>query len=114
MPLVGFVFHEDWASQDRDAINGFLAAAASADDILVHSAAEWQQIRPLMNATDDALFDRLKQRFVEGITHPPAEAQEQAAKQVFEVLLRTGGSRATDGLTQLPGGIFWPMPAPHG
>jgi NitT/TauT family transport system substrate-binding protein len=114
MCLVGFVFHEDWARLDPDAINGFLAAAAAAGDLLAKSAVEWQQVRPLMNAPDDALFESLKHRFVEGITHPTAEAQERAATQLFEVLLRTGGSRATDGLAQLPPGIFWPTPAPHG
>jgi NitT/TauT family transport system substrate-binding protein len=114
MCLVGFVFHEDWANQYPGAINGFLAAAASAGDLLAQSAGEWQQIRPIMSAPDDALFERLKQRFIAGITHPSAEAQERAATQLFEVLLRTGGSRATDGLAQLPRGIFWPTPTLHG
>jgi NitT/TauT family transport system substrate-binding protein len=114
MSLVGFVFHEEWAAQNVDAVNGFLAAAAAAGDLLAKSDAEWQQIRPLMNATDDALFERLKQRFVAGIVHPSAEAQERAAAQLFAVLLSTGGSRATDGLTNLPPGMFWPVPAPHG
>jgi NitT/TauT family transport system substrate-binding protein len=114
MCLVGFVFHEDWANQNADTISGFLAAEAAADDLLAKSDAEWQQIRPLMNAADDALFDRLKQRFVEGITYPSAEAQERAARQLFDVLLRTGGSHATDGLAQLPPGIFWPTPPQHG
>jgi NitT/TauT family transport system substrate-binding protein len=114
MSLVGYVFHEDWATQNRDAINGFLAAAASAGDMLAQSPVEWEQIRPIMSAPDDALFERLRQRFVEGITHPSAAAQQRAATQLFEVLLRTGGSRATDGLAQLPDGIFWPTPAPHG
>jgi len=114
MCLVGFVFHEDWADQYPEAINGFLSAAAAASDLLAKSTPEWQQIRPLMDAPDDALFERLKQRFVEGIAHPSAEAQERAATQLFEVLLRTGGSRATDGLAQLPPGMFWPTPTPHG
>jgi NitT/TauT family transport system substrate-binding protein len=114
MCLVGFVFDEDWARQDPGAINGFLAAAAAAGDLLAQSAVEWQQVRPLMNAPDDALFESLKVRFVAGITHPSVEAQQRAATQLFDVLLRTGGSRATDGLSQLPPGIFWQAPAPHG
>jgi NitT/TauT family transport system substrate-binding protein len=114
MCLVGFVFHADWASRNAAAINGFLTAAAGADDLLAQQDGEWQQIRPLMNAPDDRLFQRLKQRFVAGIAHPSAEAQQRAAAQLFEVLLRTGGAHATDGLQQLPPGIFWPVPASHG
>jgi NitT/TauT family transport system substrate-binding protein len=114
MPLVGFVFHEDWARQNPAAVNGFLVAAGAAEDLLVTSAAEWQQIRPLMDAPDDKLFQHLKQRFISGVAHPSAAEQERAASRLFEVLLRTGGAQATGGLTQLPDGIFWPAPASHG
>jgi len=108
------VFHEDWANGNGAAINGFLAAAAAANDMLAGSDQEWAQIRPLMNAPDDALFRRLQQRFVAGISRPSAAAQEQAAAKVFDVLLHTGGTHATDGLQQLPPGIFWPTSASHG
>ncbi|HEX2942051.1 MAG TPA: ABC transporter substrate-binding protein [Rhodopila sp.] len=114
MSLVGFVFHQDWASRNAAAVNGFLAAAAAAEDLLAKSDTEWQQIRPLMNAPNDALFQHLKQRFVAGIAHPSAPAQQAAARQLFDVLLRTGGPKATGGITQLPDGIFWPAPTVHG
>ena len=81
--------------------------------LLAGSDAAWQEIRPLMNAPEDALFQRFRQRFVEGITHPSAEAQERAATQLFEVLRRTGGAQGTDGLQQLPAGIFWPTLPSH-
>ena len=113
-PLVGFVFREDWAKQNPSAINGFLAAAAKAEDVLANSAGEWQQIRPLMNAPDEALFQRLRQRFTEGVAHSTADAQEQAAVRMFNVLMHTGGTRATQGLKQLPHGIFWPDPTANG
>ncbi len=113
MSLVGFVFHEDWATKNRAAINGFLAAATAADDLLAGSDAVWQEIRPLMNAPDEALFQRFRQRFVEGIAHPTADEQARAATQLFEVLRRTGGAQATDGLQSLPAGIFWPTPPAH-
>jgi NitT/TauT family transport system substrate-binding protein len=114
LSLVGFVFHEDWGNRNAGAIDGFLAAATTAIDLLAASDQEWQQIRPLMNAPDDELFRRLRQRFVEGIAHPSAEAQQQAAARLFDVLLHTGGTQATDGLQQLPPGIFWPTSASHG
>jgi NitT/TauT family transport system substrate-binding protein len=112
MCLLGFVFHEDWANQNSDAINGFLAAAKAAEDLLAGSEAEWQQVRPVMNAPDDALFEAFRHHFLSGVTHPSAEQQADAARQLFDVLLRTGGKLGTDGVEQLPAGIFWP--APHG
>jgi NitT/TauT family transport system substrate-binding protein len=114
MPLIGFVFHEDWATRNKAAIDGFLTAAAAAQSQLAHQPETWQSIRPVMDAPDDALFEALRRRFIAGIASPSAEAQQQAAEQLFTVLVRTGGTRATDGLAQLPPGIFWPTTAQHG
>jgi NitT/TauT family transport system substrate-binding protein len=106
--LVGFVFHQEWAEQNRPVIDGFLSAMTEAEDVLTRSETEWRKVRPLMNAGDDALFESFRRRFIDGIAHPSAEAQEQAARKLFDVLLHTGGKRSTDGLDHLPPGIFWP------
>lgn len=108
--LLGFVFHEDWANQNRPVIDGFLTAAADAERRLADSESEWEAIRPLMNAPDDALFVSLKRRFIEGIAHPPAEEQRRTAERVLAILSRTGGREAAEGLSKLPEGIFWPVP----
>jgi NitT/TauT family transport system substrate-binding protein len=107
--LIGFVFHEDWAEANRPAIDGFLAAIGDAEKLLAGPAekAEWQALRPLMDAADDALFARLKERFLSGIAPNDAATQEAAATRLFTILRQTGGLRATDGLEQLPPGIFW-------
>ncbi|MBV9250454.1 MAG: hypothetical protein JO227_14560 [Acetobacteraceae bacterium] len=107
LPLVGFVFREDWAYQSPVVISGFLKAAVAAEALLSSSEVAWEPIRPLMDAADAALFVRLQRAFIEGIAHPPAAAQDQAAAKLFDVLLRTGGPRATGGLEKLPQGIFW-------
>jgi NitT/TauT family transport system substrate-binding protein len=114
MPLIGFVFHEEWAMRNSGAINGFLAAAAGAQNLLARSPEDWEAIRPLMDAPDDALFEALRRRFVAGIAYPSSDAQQHAAEQLFAVLARIGGARATEGLERLPPGIFWPMTAKHG
>ena len=105
--LVGYVFHQRWAEQNRSAINGFLAASAAAEDLLAKDPAAWNVIRPLMDAPDEAIFTALKNRFINGIVHPSADEQTHAAQQVFRVLQRAGGERAVAGLTTLPEGLFW-------
>jgi NitT/TauT family transport system substrate-binding protein len=108
---VGFVFHEDWATANRPVIDGFLAAVNAAEKLLaVGSEAEWQTIRPLMDAPDDALFAQLKARFRAGMAHEDTAGQVKAATALFAVLKQTGGSRATDNMEALPAGIFWPGP----
>ena len=110
LSLVGFVFHEAWARDHAALLAGFLAAAAEAGHLLATSDAEWQAIRPLMDAPDDALFASLRRRFIEGIAEPPPAAQQRAAAQLFDILLRAGGTRATSGMDRLPEGIFWQAP----
>jgi NitT/TauT family transport system substrate-binding protein len=107
LSLVGYVFREDWARANRAAIDGFLAAAAQAEDLLAHDDAEWAALRPLMDALGDALFAALRRRFVGGIAHPSAAEQQRVAAQVFAVLLQQGGKAATAGLSALPDGVFW-------
>jgi len=111
MPLIGFVFHEEWATRNKAAIGGFLSAASTAQTLLAHRPETWQGIRSLMDApmdaSGDALFEALRRRFIAGIANPSADAQQHAAEQLFAVLVRTGGPRATDGLAHLPPGIFW-------
>ena len=108
--MVGFVFRQDWADRNIGQVNGFLAAAAAAESMLARSDTEWERIRPLMQAQDGALFQSLRRRFLDGITPVSAPEEQQAAAQLFEVLLHTGGPAATGGLEQLPEGVFWQTP----
>jgi NitT/TauT family transport system substrate-binding protein len=109
LSLIGFVFHEDWAKRNPAAIEGFLAAAAGAESLMATDAAEWQAIRPLMDAPDDALFDSLRRRFVAGIPQATTQTQQRDAERLFEIVRRTGGERGVDGLDALPDGVFWPI-----
>ena len=106
--MVGYVFREDWARANRGALDGFLAASHEAEEALANSDAEWQAIRPLMNAPDDALFARLKARFLQGIVPPGTlDQQERDAARILAILYETGGKRATGGIETLPPGLFW-------
>jgi NitT/TauT family transport system substrate-binding protein len=108
LSLIGFVFHTDWATQNPRAIDGFLAAATDAQALLAQDAAEWNRLRPLMDAPDDALFNALRRRFVDGSRHAPRDRQQRDAAKLFEIVRRTGGAGVTDGLEALPDGVFWP------
>jgi NitT/TauT family transport system substrate-binding protein len=108
--LVGFVFRQDWAERDRAAVNGFFAAVREADNRLAESPGEWEHVRPLMDAPDEALFTTLRRRYLAGVAHLTAEQQERTDARLLEILLRTGGPSATAGLERVPEGIFWPVP----
>ena len=108
LALIGFCFHEDWAEANPVAIEGILAACRVAEALLSHGDDEWRLLRPLMNAPDHALFDALRRRFLVGIPQPLQMAQQrESAQRLFDIVLRTGGLRATGGLQHLPEGVFW-------
>lgn len=110
LSLIGFVFHAAWARENAATLEGFRAAVAAAETLLGQSDAEWQQIRPLMEAPDDALFASLRRRFIAGTALPSPADQQRAAAQLFDILLRIGGTRATGAMDRLPEGMFWQPP----
>lgn len=105
---VGYVFHEDWAEANRAALDGFLAASREAEQVLAHSDAEWEAVRPVMNAPDDAVFAGFKARFLAGIVPSGAQPElERDAARVLAILNEMGGVRTAGSLTALPPGLFW-------
>nr|WP_294523280.1 ABC transporter substrate-binding protein [uncultured Rhodopila sp.] len=107
--MVGFVFREDWGNANRSAIDGFLAAVDEADGLLAGSVEEWTAVRPLMDADSDALFVRLRDRYLAGVPRADAAEQARGAARLLAVLHETGGSQATGGIETLPPGVFWPV-----
>ncbi len=112
LDLLGFVFRADWAAAHRPAIDGFLRAAAEAQDRLAADPALWTALRPLMQLppgeAGETVFDALRRRFVAGIVHPDAAAQRSTATRVLAILQQ--GGEAT-GLRSIPEGVFWPEQA---
>jgi NitT/TauT family transport system substrate-binding protein len=106
--MIGFVFREDWAQENRSAIDGFLAAVNDAENLLKGSDAEWNAIRPLMDSPDDALFARLRDRFEDGLNCASTGEQLRGATRLLAVLKEVGGTQATGGINTLPQNVFWP------
>jgi len=102
LDLVGFVFNGGWAKAHRALIDGFIAAAAEACDLLGRDQQEWVAVRRLMDAPEEALFQALRRRFVAGVHRPDAPAEKIEAGKVLRVL--AGGGQAP---ASLPPGVFW-------
>ena len=107
IPLIGWVFREDWANQNRDAMERFLAASQEAKGILAKSDAEWERLKPLMHAQDNATFVALRSGYRNGIPScEQADAQSSVAA-VFKVLAETGGDKLVGKSRTLSEGTFW-------
>jgi NitT/TauT family transport system substrate-binding protein len=108
IPLLGWVFRDDWAAANSAAVKGFLAASYEAKAILAGSDAQWEQIRPKMRAENDAVFNALRAKFRAGIpvcSDPNALA---AVTATFKILADTGGEKLVGKSKSLTNGTFWP------
>jgi NitT/TauT family transport system substrate-binding protein len=107
VPIVGWVFSEKWAAAHEAAIKGFLRASAAAKQILATSDEEWERIRPLTEADDEATFVALRDAYRSGIPKSDDDAGAAAANKIFSVLAETGGSDLAGDSRELAPGTFW-------
>ena len=89
--LVGFVF--DGQKADLDAIAAFQRSAIAAAEMLRHDDAEWERLRPLMRAKDDAEFITLRDRFRAGIASSWSLQDLEAAKLLHAAMIKAGGPK---------------------
>lgn len=114
--MVGYVFSEDWAKQNLASVQGFLRAAAEADDLLATSNEEWDRLKPLMAENDptftEATFEALRRRYREGIPERSVAENEADAKVLYQFLRELGGEKLVGPGTELAPGTFWREDAP--
>jgi NitT/TauT family transport system substrate-binding protein len=106
-PQLGYVFYESFAAANPELVAAFADASRAAKALLAGDA-EWERIRPLTRAEDDATFAALKRRFREGIIERWGEAERADAAKVYGVLAELGGEELVGGATELAPGTFWP------
>ena len=107
LPLIGWIFKEDWAEQHRTTVEGFLRASREAKRIMLTSAEVWERLRPLMQAEDDATLGALRDAYREGISWDFGKREVAAAHQVFKILAEEGGQALTGKSRVLAPGTFW-------
>ena len=107
IPLIGWVFREDWASQNREALERFLAASQEAKALMAKSDTEWERLKPLMRAEDNATFMALKNGYRNGIASCDYADSQATVASVFKVLAETGGDKLVGRSRTLSEGTFW-------
>jgi len=107
VPLLGWVFHENWAAENDTAINGFLQASYRAKKTLLQSDAEWARLRPLLKVDDDHVAQTLRDAYRDGIPRQFGVTEQTEAAKVFELLAQQGGVELTGSSTVLNPSTFW-------
>jgi NitT/TauT family transport system substrate-binding protein len=107
-PQLGYIFKEPFAESHADLLRAFAKASRDAKQILATSDAEWQRLKPLTRAEDDATLKALKRRFVEGIVPHWGPEQQKEAADLYVILARLGGEKLVGKSPTLAPGTFWP------
>jgi NitT/TauT family transport system substrate-binding protein len=105
--MIGYVFDERWANQNRGAITRFIAMTREAKQILATSEAEWQKIASLTGAADATTLRAYRDRYREGIPHRPVADEEADARVLFGVLAAIGGPEIVGPAQELDPGTFY-------
>lgn len=108
IPLIGWVFREDWATANSAAVKDFLAASYEAKALLASSDAPWEQLRPKMRAENEAVFKALRAKFRAGIPVCADQDTLTAVAATFRILSETGGEKLVGKSKSLTNGTFWP------
>lgn len=106
-PMLGWVFRQSWAEKNPETLKAFLDATYAAKAILAESDAAWAALRHLVKPETDAVFAAIKAGYRAGIPHVYNEAQIEAARQLFRILAKEGGSALVGDANALPAGLFW-------
>ena len=107
LPLIGYVFSEAWAESNRAALDGLLAASAAARKILRESDAEWEHLRPLARAEDDATLRALRDGYRDGLATGAPEVQAAAIREAYAIVAALGGRDLVGDAAALAPGTFW-------
>lgn len=107
IPFVGYVFSTAWADANRALCNGFFAATHLAEDRLAQSDDEWQALRPMTGAANDAELDQLKEAYRRGIIHHWGEAERAAIGRLYTIMAAIGGPALVGTAKTIPPGTFW-------
>ncbi len=107
LPLLGWVFDQQWAAENSLRLSGFLRASLEAKQILYSSDDEWKRIRSLTKAENDGVFNALKVNYRAGLLREFGEKEINASQQIFAVLAQQGGKQIVGKATSVDQGTFY-------
>lgn len=107
IPLIGWVFSQEFAKDNKTLINSFLQASYEAKKLLNDDISQWNKIKSKMRVKNEETFMALVNGYKEGIPKVFAQEEKDSSKKVFDILARIGGTKLVGKSLTLQEGTFW-------
>jgi NitT/TauT family transport system substrate-binding protein len=106
VPQLGYVFQDSFAQAHPELIAAFVEASRAAKKRM-RTDEEWDRLRPLTKAEDDATLAALKAGYQAGIIEHWGPAEQADATKLYQILAGLGGAELVGDATGLTPGTFW-------
>jgi len=107
VPLLGYVFRDEWARGNPALIDRFSACSRAAKAILANSDEEWRALEPLLGTDDSGVKLRLRDGYRAGIPQNWAQREKDDAARLFLMLAEIGGEQLVGSAHSLDPATFW-------
>ena len=107
LPLIGYVFREEWAKKNPESIKSFMSASNEARKILDSSEKEWNRIQKITGAKNLETLNALKEGFRKGIPSEDTNEYIKPIKNAFKILANLGGKDLVGDSKELANGVIW-------
>lgn len=107
IPMIGWVFHEDWAKKNPEVLNAFIRSSLAAKQIMKTSDDEWLRLEPRMKVKDPQTRNALRDAWRGGVADCFDQGIVDSATRLFTLLAEEGGKKLVGDQTRLAPGTFW-------
>ena len=107
VPSIGYVFSEQWAKQNQQAMHHFFASTRQVKNDLCINDAVWKNINHLIRAKSQKEGLLLRNRYCNGRVLSWGSKEVQAAAEIYQYLKKVSHNRLTKHAEKLEEGVFW-------
>ncbi len=107
LPLIGYVFREDFVKKNEIALNGFINASNEARQVLKTSNEEWERISEMTGADNQLMLEKIREGFRKGIPSDNHQLMKKNIQNAYDILSRIGGEDLVGSSSSLSPGTYW-------
>lgn len=107
IPLLGWVFEEQFATESAKLLKSFIHASFAAKRQLSEDPSEWDRIAHLTKAENNTVFHTLQSHYPNTLLTTFTQSEVKATQQLFEVYQGLGGHELLGQDTSFDPNIYW-------